>query len=147
MTWQIVFNSGIWAGQESLQSIGPYSGWCFGRPQPKGRWSFGHPTMYKTVRMSTKNIPNLSLPVLVAKFVEDKKNIASGFWAPCHTKPPSCTTVPWGWAKSITVLRYAWKTLKWEGGKCLKNHSKITWFRGGASKSSANLTNFCMVER
>ena len=78
-----------------------------------------------------KNIPNLSLPVLVAKFRTDKKNIASGFWAPCHTKPPSCNTLPWGWAKSITVLRYAWKTLRLrrlEMGrwKCLKNHSKIT---------------------
>ena len=80
-----------------------------------------------------------------------QKNIASGFWAPCHTKPPSCNTLPWGWAKSITVLRYAWKTLRLrrlEMGrwKCLKNHSKITWFRGGASKSSGNLTNFCTVK-
>ena len=56
-----------------------------------------------------KNIPNLSLPVLVAKFRTDKKNIASGFWAPCHTKPPSCNTLPWGWAKSITVLLHGWK--------------------------------------
>ena len=100
----------------------------------------------------TKTFPIYHFQFWWRNSLRTKKNIASGFWAPCHTKPASCTTLPWGWAKSITVLRYAWKTFetqrlemgRWEMSQ---KSLKITWFRGGASKSSGNLTNFCTVER
>ena len=78
-----------------------------------------------------KNIPNLSLPVLVAKFVADKKTSPRGFGRRATRNLRVALLCPGAEPK---VLRYygmpekplKLSVLKWEGGKCLKNHSKIT---------------------
>ena len=127
MTWQIVFNSGIWAGQESLQSIGPYSGWCFGRPQPKGRWSFGHPTMYKTVRMSTKTFPIYHFQFWWRNSLRTKKHRLGVLGAVPH-ETSELHYFALGLSQKyygITVcLKNLWNSASWNGK--VGNVSKIT---------------------